>query len=103
MTYSLEFHEKALKEWRALDAAVRERLKRKLAERLETPRVEADRLSGERDRYKIKLMSPGIRLVYQVADEVLIVCVLAVDKRERSGAYEKAAGRAFSRFKRPGA
>lgn len=95
MTYSLEFHEKALKEFKALDAAVRERLKTKLAERLENPRVPADRLSGEPDRYKIKLKSPGIRLVYQVVDDVLIVFVLAVDKRERSAAYDKAAGRFY--------
>lgn len=100
MTYNLDFHDKALKEWKALDASVRERLKRKLAERLENPRVEADRLSGERDRYKIKLKSPGIRLVYEVVDDALAVCVLAVDKRERSAAYEKAAMRIY-RVKRP--
>lgn len=97
MTYSLKFHQKALKEFRELDAAVRERLKRKLAERLEHPRVEADRLSGQRDRYKIKLKSPGIRLVYYVEDHELIVFVLAVDKRERSTVYEKASGRFYQR------
>lgn len=97
MTYSLRFHEKALKEYRGLDAAVRERLKRKLEERLEHPRVEAARLSGERDRYKIKLKSPGIRLVYQVEDDELVVFVLAVDKRERSIAYDKASGRFYQR------
>lgn len=97
MTYSLQFHEKALKEFRALDAAVRERLKRKLKERLEHPRVDADRLSGQRDRYKIKLKSPGLRLVYQVVDDELIIFVLAVDKRERSTVYEKASGRLYQR------
>lgn len=97
MTYSLEFHEKALKEFRALDRAVQDRLKRKLAERLEHPRVDADRLSGERDRYKIKLKSPGIRLVYQVIDDVVTVFVLAVDKRERSTVYEKASGRFYQK------
>ena len=97
MTYSLQFHQKALKEFRALDSAVRERLKRKLAERLENPRVEADRLSGQRDRYKIKLKSPGLRLVYQVVDNELIVFVLAVDKRERSTVYEKASGRFYQK------
>ncbi len=101
MTYDLDFHEKALKEWKALDAAVRERLKRKLAERLDNPRVEADRLSGERDRYKIKLKSPGIRLVYEVVDEALVVCVLAVDKRERSAVYKKATGRFYRRIRHP--
>ncbi|MDF2140806.1 type II toxin-antitoxin system RelE/ParE family toxin [Paenirhodobacter sp. CAU 1674] len=97
MTFKLFFHEKALKEFRALDAAVRDRLKRKLAERLENPRVNADRLSGERDRYKIKLKTPGLRLVYEVVDDDLIVFVLAVDKRERSTVYEKASGRFYQR------
>lgn len=97
MTYRLFFHDKALKEFCALDAAVRDRLKRKLKERLEQPRVDADRLSGQRDRYKIKLKSPGLRLVYQVIDDDLIVFVLAVDKRERSTVYEKASGRFYQR------
>lgn len=97
MTYSLLFHKKALKEFQALDAEVRERLKRKLAERLEHPHVKADRLSGERDRYKIKLKSPGLRLVYQVDDNEVVVFVLAVDKRERSTVYEKASGRFYQR------
>jgi mRNA interferase RelE/StbE len=95
MTYSLAFHEKALQEFQALDRAIRDRLRKKLAERLLNPRVPADRLSGEPDRYKIKLKSPGIRLVYQVVDDVMIVFVLAVDKRERSAAYDKAAGRFY--------
>ncbi len=97
MTYRLEFHEKAIKEFRDLDPTVRDRLRRKLAERLEVPRVEADRLSGQKDRYKIKFMKPGIRLVYEVVDDRLIVFVLAVDGRERSAPYIKAA----SRFRRP--
>lgn len=97
MTYRLSFHEKALREFRPLDAAVRERLKRKLGERLEHPRVEPDRLSGQRNRYKIKLKSPGLRLVYEVVDDELMVFVLAVDKRERSTVYEKASGRFYQR------
>ncbi|MDO5643706.1 MAG: type II toxin-antitoxin system mRNA interferase toxin, RelE/StbE family [Paracoccus sp. (in: a-proteobacteria)] len=97
MSYKLEFHEKALKEFRSLDAAVRARLKRKLAERLENPRVDADRLSGQPDRYKIKLKTPGLRLVYQVVDDVVTVFVLAVDKRERSTVYKKASSRTYER------
>ena len=41
---------------------------KKLAERLENPRVQKDRLSQSKDRYKIKLKRPGIRLVYEVRD-----------------------------------
>lgn len=93
MSYSLFFHEKALKEWQALDPALRQRLKAKPQERLESPKVEADRLSGSRNRYKIKLMRPGVRVVYEVHDDKLVVCVMAVGPREGSKVYRAAAVR----------
>jgi mRNA interferase RelE/StbE len=49
MSYSLEFKESALKEWKKLDGGIRDQFKRKLAERLERPRVESARLSGMPD------------------------------------------------------
>ena len=87
MTYSLEFLESALREWRKLSPGLREQLKKKLAERLEHPHVPADRLHGMPDCYKIKLRASGYRLVYQVQDKVLVVTVMAVGKREKGLAY----------------
>lgn len=46
MSYSLEFVESALKEWRKLAPAIREQMKSKLRERLENPHVPAARLHG---------------------------------------------------------
>lgn len=46
-----------------------------------------------RDCYKIKLKSAGYRLVYQVEDDVLIVLVIAVGKREQNKVYKAAARR----------
>ena len=66
---------------------------RKLAERLNAPHVPSARLSGMRDCYKIKLRSLGYRLVYQVENEVLVVLVIAVGKRERNKVYKTAAKR----------
>ncbi len=43
--------------------------------------------------YKIKLRASGFRLVYEVMDNVLIIAVVAVGKRERSEAYELASNR----------
>ncbi|MBP8277289.1 MAG: hypothetical protein KAX55_10400 [Propionivibrio sp.] len=40
----LRFHELALAEWRKLDNSIREPLKKKLAERLENPRIPASAL-----------------------------------------------------------
>lgn len=90
MTYSLEFLPSALKEWEKLGHIVREQLKKKLRERLELPRVPADALREMPNHYKIKLRAAGYRLVYRVEDERVVVVVVAVGKRERGAAYEKA-------------
>lgn len=93
MSYELGFLEEALKEWRRLDGSIREQFKEKLAERLENPRIPAALLSGQKDRYEIKLRSAGFRLVYEVRDRQLIVVVVAVGKRERNAVYKAAAKR----------
>lgn len=90
MAYHLDFDERALKEWRKLGSTVREQLKKKLAEVLELPRIEANRLHGMPDCYKIKLRSSGYRLVYQVIDTRVVVFVVSVGKRERSDVYSEA-------------
>jgi len=93
MSYELRFKEEALSEWRRLDGSIREQFKKKLAERLEHPRVPAAKLSGHPDRYKIKLRSAGFRLVYEVRDTEVTVVVIAVGKRERNAVYSAAAKR----------
>lgn len=90
MTYELGFVEDALKEWRKLDNVIRTQFKKKLAERLESPRIPSAKLSGHPDRYKIKLRSIGYRLVYEVRDSQLIVVVVAVGKREDNAIYRAA-------------
>jgi len=90
MSFELGFLEEALKEWSKLDNNTREQFKTKLAERLENPRVPSAKLSGNKDRYKIKLRSVGYRLVYKVRDSELLVIVVAVGKRERNAVYKAA-------------
>jgi mRNA interferase RelE/StbE len=90
MTFELGFLESALKEWHKLDANTREQFKKKLAERLETPRVPSAKLSGSNDRYKIKLRNIGYRLVYEVHDTEVIVVVVAVGRRDRNAVYKAA-------------
>lgn len=93
MSFELRFLPSALKEWKKLGAPVREQLKKKLAERLVVPRVPKDALHGLRDHYKIKLRSAGFRLVYRVEDEIVMVTVVAVGKREGGEVYEIAGKR----------
>ena len=87
MTFKLRFHALALKEWRALDSSIREPFKKKLAERLENPRVPAAALHGMPDCYKIKLHSLGYRLGYRVENDAIFVTVLATGKRDKSKVY----------------
>lgn len=93
MSFELAFLEEALAEWQRLDGAIRTQLKKKLAERLQTPRVPASKLSGHPDRYKIKLRSVGYRLVYEVRDQQVLVLVISVGKRDRNAVYRAAAQR----------
>ncbi len=90
MSYSLEFKVSAMKEWKKLDGGIREQFKKKLAERLERPRVESAQLFGMPDCYKIKLKNAGYRLVYQVDDNCITVTVVAVGKRESLIVYRAA-------------
>ena len=93
MSFELGFLDDAFKEWAKLDRNTREQFKKKLAERLITPRLPAAKMSGQKDRYKIKLRDLGYRLVYEVRDAELIVVVVAVGKRERNAVYKAAARR----------
>lgn len=93
MSYRLRFHELALAEWKKLDNSLREPFKRKLAERLDNPRIPSAALAGMPDCYKIKLSRAGFRLVYRVEDEIIFVTVIAVGKRDRLAVYDAAKSR----------
>jgi mRNA interferase RelE/StbE len=90
MSYSLEFVESALKEWRKLGPGIRDQLKKKLQERLQNPHVPSARLHSLPNCYKIKLRTAGYRLVYQVNDKIIVVTVIAVGKRDKGLAYRLA-------------
>lgn len=92
--YRLKFLPEALEEYQGLDGSVRATLKKLLIKRLDEPHVPGGQLQGGLAQcYKIKLLKQGIRLVYQVEDDALVVLVLAVDKREDYAAYKSAMAR----------
>lgn len=93
MTYSLEFHPLAFKEWKKIAPSIQQQFKKKLQQRLSNPHVPASKLSGHTDTYKIKLRTIAYRLVYTVKDDVLVVYVLAVGKRENNKVYDSLATR----------
>ena len=81
--YRLQFVPSAWEEWQKLDGSVKEPLRKLLKKRLDNPHVPGAALHGAlAGHYKIKLNKQGYRLVYGVQDDVLIVTVMVVDKRE---------------------
>ena len=93
--YQLQFDKDALKEWEKLDGSVKTTLRKLLLKRLEQPHVPGDALHRElKGYYKIKLRKQGYRLIYAVNDEVLVVLVVAVGKRENDDVYLDAMKRA---------
>ncbi len=93
MTYELEFDARALKEFKKLGSTVKDQFKKKLAEVLVSPRIQANQLRELPDCYKIKLRSSGYRMVYQVNDNTVTVFVVAIGKRDKNEVYHKAADR----------
>ena len=92
--YKLRFMPEALEEWHRLDGSVKTQLKKLLAKRLDQPHVPGGALHGvPAGCYKIKLGQQGVRLVYSVEDDHLLVTVIAVDKREYGVVYESAMAR----------
>jgi len=80
----------ALNEWEALDGSVKSVMKKLLKKRLDQPHVAGAQLHGGLNHcYKIKLLKQGDRLVYLVEDEVLVVLVLAVAKREDNAVTDR--------------
>lgn len=84
----------ALDEWRRLDGSIQVVLKKLLAKWLDKPHAPGAALHGPlAGCYKIKLRQQGVRLVYSVEDDHLLVTVIAIDKREDGAVYQSARGR----------
>ena len=88
-TYRLKFTVAALAEWKALDGSVKETFRKLLKKRVLQPHLPGSALKGPLiGCYKIKLRQQGYRLIYTVQDEVLIVLVLTISKRENNAVYQ---------------
>jgi mRNA interferase RelE/StbE len=92
--YRLQFVSSAWAEWQALDGSVKEPLRKLLKKRLDNPHVPGSELHGAlAGHYKIKLRKQGYRLVYGVQEDIVVVMVMAIDKREDSSVYQSAIAR----------
>ncbi|GAO01046.1 translation repressor RelE/RelB/StbE [Komagataeibacter xylinus NBRC 13693] len=92
--YCLEFDDRALREWDALDGSVRKKFEKKLEKLIWTPHSPGNELHRDLSGfYKIKLLKDGYRLVYQVIDERIVIYVIAVGRRADNEIYELASKR----------
>ena len=89
--YKLKILPSALDQLNKLDKPIREALNKKLRERLDNPLVQKDKLRTAKlkDCYKIKLRSSGIRLIYVVEHNELVLVVVKIGKRENDQVYDE--------------
>lgn len=84
--YTFKFKKGVLKTLEKLDTPIRERFLSKLMERCYNPYVPSAALRGKlAGYYKIKVS--GLRLIYTVVDQKMIILVVLVDKRENDDVY----------------
>ncbi|ETT05849.1 addiction module toxin, RelE/StbE family [Providencia alcalifaciens PAL-2] len=76
-----------------LEKTIQSQFAKQLIKRCKNPHVSSEKLRNMQNCYKIKLRTSGFRLVYQVIDDVLIIAVVAVGKREKSQVYNLASER----------
>jgi len=93
MKYKVKFRKSASKEWNKLNSSIQQQFAKKLNKCCENPHIPSLKLSGMPSCYKIKLRASGFRLVYEVIDDLLIISVVAVGKRERNEVYHLASER----------
>ena len=82
-SYKLQFTKNSKRDWDKLDYTIKLQFQKKLKKRLENPKVAADKLSGYETVYKIKLRNSGFRLAYEVQDNIVVILVLKIGKRDK--------------------
>ena len=97
MEYEIKFHPEALKEFSVLDGSVKKLVKKQL-DKLKTSPLLGEELgnkngfdlTGYRKMYACKKQ---VRIVYSVVENVLLVNIIAIGKREDLEVYESASQR----------
>ena len=94
MTYSIKAHDDFKKDLNKLSQSVKDQLYKKLKKVQENPHIPKNRLSGELSScYKIKLLKVGVRLIYQVIDDEVVILLVTVGKRADGEVYNEAIDR----------
>ena len=97
MEYEIKFHPAALKEFCELDGSIKKLVKKQL-DKLKTSPLLGEEL-GNKNGYdlsgyrKMYVCKKQIRIVYSVVENVLLVNIIAIGKREDMEVYATAAER----------
>ncbi|MBR4005231.1 MAG: type II toxin-antitoxin system RelE/ParE family toxin [Treponema sp.] len=97
MDYEIKFHPAALKEFCELDGSVKKLVKKQL-DKLKTAPFLGEEL-GNKNGYdltgyrKMYACKKQVRIVYSVIENVLLVNIIAIGKREDMEVYKTAADR----------
>ena len=97
MEYEIKFHPAALKEFCELDGSIKKLVKKQL-DKLKTSPFLGEEL-GNKNGYdltgyrKMYACKKQIRIVYSVIDNLLLVHIIAIGKREDMEAYSAASER----------
>ena len=86
--YELRFGKHALRQWKKLDLSIRKQFTRKLEKVVHTPHIVSARMHGYKDAYRLKLRKSGYRLGYRVFDDLVVVVVISVGKRDKDDVYD---------------
>ncbi len=87
MNYDLEFHPKALEEWKRLDNNIKKRFKKKLVERLYEPKISEAKIKGLEDIYEIDV-GGEYQLIYKVNEDKKSLLVLKITKQDNIKIYK---------------
>lgn len=94
MTYSIKVHEDFERDLKKLDQSIQDQLHKKLLKIIENPHIPKNRLHGDLSTcYKIKLLKAGVRLIYQVIDDEVVILLVTVGKRADLEVYDEAVKR----------
>ena len=97
MNYEIKFHPDALREFCELDGSLKKLVKKQL-DKLKTSPFLGEEL-GNKNGYdltgyrKMYACKKQIRIVYSIVENVLLVNIIAIGKREDMEVYELAANR----------
>ena len=97
MEYEIKFHPEALKEFCTLDGSIKKLVKKQLDKLKTTPFLGEELgnkngydLTGYRKMYACK---KHIRIVYSIINDILLINIIAIGKREDMEVYKDAAER----------